>query len=91
MQILKALLTGNKTKDFIVVSIVNGKNASGVVDQQDQFVEMVNVNQEKVVVVVRKIVEVAHREAVEALALKLILALTHPILPQIKAPLSLGQ
>jgi hypothetical protein len=50
---------------------------------------MVNVNQEKAVVVVRKIVEVA--EAVVVLALKLILALTHPILPQIKAQPSLGQ
>jgi hypothetical protein len=91
MQILKALLTGNKAKDFIAVSIINGKNVSGV-GQQDQFVEMVNVNQEKVVAVARKIAEAVHRvEAVEALALKIPLALIHPILPQIKALLSLGQ
>jgi hypothetical protein len=53
---------------------------------------MVNVNQEKAVVVVRKIVEVAHREVVEVvLALKLLLVLIHPILPQIKAPLALSK
>jgi hypothetical protein len=93
MQILKALLTGNKAKDFIAVSIINGKNASEYnhLHHLHQVVEMVNVNQEKAVVVVRKIVEVVHREAVEALALKTILELIHPILPKIKAPLSLGQ
>jgi hypothetical protein len=46
--------------------VVNGKNASEV-DQQDQFVEMVNVNQEKAVVVAHKIAEIAHREAVEVI------------------------
>jgi hypothetical protein len=89
MQIHKALLTGNKEKDFIVVSIINGKNVSEVVDQEDQFVEMVNVNQEKAVVVVPKIAEAA--VAVEVLALKIILALIHPILPQIKVQPFLGQ
>jgi hypothetical protein len=92
MQILKALLTGNKEKDFIVVSIINGKNASELHHHLHHNVEMVNVNQEKVVVVAHKIAEVAHQEEVAAaLALKLTLALIHPILPQIKAPPSLGQ
>jgi hypothetical protein len=68
--------------------VVNGKNASEV-DQQDQFVEMVNVNQEKAVVVVHKIVEVA--EAVEVLALKFLFTLIHPILLQIKSQLSIGK
>jgi len=89
-QILKALPTGNKAKDFIVVSIINGKNASKV-DHLHHNVEMVNVNQEKVVVVAHKIVEAVHRVVEAVLALKLLLALIHPILPQIKAPLSLGQ
>jgi hypothetical protein len=90
IQITKALLTGNKGKDFIAVSIINGKNASAA-DQQDQFVEMVNVNQEKVVVVARKIAEAVHRVEELVLAPKITLALIHPILPKIKAPLSLGQ
>ena len=71
MQILKALPTGNKAKDFIAVSIINGKNALKVVDQEDQFVEMVNVNQEKVVVVVHKIAEVVHQVVIPPAILKL--------------------
>jgi hypothetical protein len=92
-QIPKALFTGNKAKDFIAVLIINGKNASEYnhLHHLHQVVEMVNVNQEKAVVVVRKIVEAVHRVEAEALALKLLLPLIHPILPQIKAPLSLGQ
>jgi hypothetical protein len=92
-QIPKALLTGNKAKDFIAVSIINGKNVL-VADHHHLHhnVEMVDVNQEKVVVVAHKIAEVAHLvEVAEVLAPKLLLALIHPILPQIKAPLSLGQ
>jgi hypothetical protein len=50
---------------------------------------MVNVNQEKAVVVVHKIVEVA--EAVEVLALKFLFTLIHPILLQIKSQLSIGK